>query len=97
MHDIWVSDQAYAISATYGAQSVPADTPYCRLVALPDHGRIQIWALASAGQPTVTILSALQSMILERVMPPSLLIINVDAALAPAQRDSSGAQLQNFL
>jgi hypothetical protein len=85
-------DRVISALANYGAQSVPADTPYCRLVALPGHGRIQIWALASAGQPTVTVLSALQSLILERAMPPSLLIINVDAALAPAQRDSSGAQ-----
>jgi len=85
-------DRVVSALVNCGAQSVPADTPYCRLVALPGHGRIQIWGLASTGQPTATILSALQSLMLERVMPPSLLVINVDAALAPAQRDSTGAQ-----
>ena len=72
-----------------GAVAQENDKPYARAIELPGHGRLEVWALASAGPPPASVLAALDSLIREIVRLPALLIINIDAAKQPTERDWS--------
>lgn len=73
-----------------GARTRENDKPYARSVELPGHGVLEIWALAAPGAPPPTLVAALDNLIREVAARPALLVLNVDAAKIPAEREWGG-------
>jgi hypothetical protein len=86
-----LADRTAAVLVRLGATTNEAALPWAKLLTLPTGVEVELWALASSGQPSKTILAAIESLVAEIRGGPIVLLLNVDAAREPGSRDWSPA------
>jgi hypothetical protein len=82
-------DRVARALAAMGATVADSGRPYSRIVEVPEHGKVELWGVASAGQPSATVLAAMQSLIHDTRSAQLLIVVNVHSDRTPTDRDNA--------
>jgi hypothetical protein len=86
-----LADRTAVVLAQLGATAKQAAAPWAKVLTLPTGVAVELWALASPGQPSKTVLAAIESLMAEIPKGSIVLLLNVDAEREPGSRDWSSA------